>query len=205
MILSAVASLIRPEVHSPILGRFNITPEVPPSTGLHTIVGSSWLPAWFLSELAPTLQRGTHLHWIDVGNRFDAYGFSRTARDLGISPQRALAQIQLARPFNAYQLETMLREKIPASWKGQPIVLSDPMAPFLDEDLPIAEARELMRRTLAAMRRLPALWLILAVERKMAPERERLFEELVRESDRSMRLSQDGPMSLQGLNLPLPA
>ena len=46
---------------------------------VHTVLGSSWLPAWFLSALTPALQRGQHIYWIDAGNRFDAYGLGRTA------------------------------------------------------------------------------------------------------------------------------
>jgi len=169
---------------------------------VHTILGSSWLPSWFLSALSPTLARGKRVYWIDVGNRFDAYGLSRTTRDLGLDPRKALAGVQLARPFNVYQLETMMRTKLPASWRGEPIILSDPLAPFLDEDLPIEEMERLLPLFLDALHRLPAQWIILGVERKTSPERAIVEAALLDDSDRVSRFSEvNGPISLSALGL----
>ncbi|PCI36925.1 MAG: hypothetical protein COB53_08020 [Elusimicrobia bacterium] len=169
---------------------------------VHTILGSSWLPAWFLSALSPTLARGKRVYWIDVGNRFDAYGLSRTARNQGLDPRKALAGVQLARPFNVYQLETMVRTKLPAVWKGEPIILSDPLAPFLDEDLPMEEMERLLPKFLDALHRLPAQWIILGVERKTTPERAIVETALLEDSDCVARFSEvDGPVSLAALGL----
>ncbi|OIO08417.1 MAG: hypothetical protein AUJ52_08270 [Elusimicrobia bacterium CG1_02_63_36] len=169
---------------------------------VHTILGSSWLPAWFLSELSPSLARGKRVYWIDVGNRFDAYGLSRTARDRGLDARNALAGVKLARPFNVYQLETMVRAKLPAVWRGETIVLSDPLAPFLDEDLPISEVERIFPRVLEGMRLLPAHWIVLGVERKISPERRALETALLEESDGVARFSEvNGPLSLASLGL----
>jgi hypothetical protein len=169
---------------------------------VHTILGSSWLPAWFLSAISPALARGKRVYWIDVGNRFDAYGLGRTARDRGIDPNRALAGVQLARPFNVYQLETMVRAKLPAAWRGEPIVLSDPLAPFLDEDLPVSEIERILPRLLDAIRALPAQWIVLGVERKTTPERRAVESALLDESDHVARFSEvSGPVSLSALGL----
>ncbi|MFH1723871.1 MAG: hypothetical protein ABII00_04530 [Elusimicrobiota bacterium] len=158
---------------------------------VHTALGSSWLPAWFLSALAPALERGLRVYWIDAGNRFDAYGLGRAARDLGADPRRALARVRLARPFNVFQLETILRRKLPAAWRGEPVVLSDPLAPFLDEDLPRAQVRRMLPRVLGCLGRLPALWMVLAVERKAPKERACVLDSLIRRSDRLLRLAEE--------------
>lgn len=169
---------------------------------VHTILGSSWLPAWFLSELSPALARGKRVYWLDVGNRFDAYGLGRTARNQGIDPRKALAGIQLARPFNVFQLETMVRSKLPAIWRGEPVILSDPLAPFLDEDLPLEEMERMLPRFLDALHRLPAQWIILGVQRKAAPERAVVERALLEDSDRVSRFSEaTGPVSLSSLGL----
>jgi len=44
--------------------------------------------------------------------------------------------VDLARPFNLYQLETMVKVKVPDRWQGEPIVIADPMPLFYDEDVP---------------------------------------------------------------------
>lgn len=142
-----------------------LLPAARPRRGLCAAVGPRCLPAWLLTALCPWLGRGGGLFWIDAGTGFDAYGLGRAARAAGVDPKEALARVRLARPFNAFQLETILREKLPALWRGEPVVLSDPLVPFIDEDLSQEDYRRLLPRVLGALERLPALWLLLAVRR----------------------------------------
>lgn len=167
---------------------------------VHTVVGSSWLPAWFLSALCPALERGLTVRWIDAGNRFDAYGLGRTARDSGADPKRVLRGVRLARPFNAFQLEAMLG-KLPAdAGSDSPVVVSDPLALLYDEELPEDEARRLAPRLARALKALPANCVVLNVERQTSPERASLGEAVLAASDRVVSLSErDGPLSLEAL------
>lgn len=107
--------------------------------GIHILRGPRFLPAWTLHELCPHLARGARVAWIDAGNRFDAYGLAKAALSLGVDPRRILERVQLARPFNAFQLVTMLARKIQPL--GLPVVLSDALGLFNDDELPLEEAR----------------------------------------------------------------
>ena len=97
------------------------------------------------AALTPALKQGGRLLWIDAGNNFDAYGISYFARRAGWDPKEILARVDVARPFNLFQLETMIRHKVPRRWRGEPIVISDPMPLFYDKDVPVHEARRVLR------------------------------------------------------------
>ena len=165
--------------------------ELPPA-GIHTAVGPSLLPSWFLRALCPALSRGTRIFWIDAGNSFDAHGLGREARALGLDPARVLSNVSLARPFNAYQLEAMVRRKLPACWRGEPVVLSDPLAPFFDEDLPDGDARTTLAGVLEGLAGTPAVWLLLAVLRKAPRGREGVLEALKGRSKTVTALTPEG-------------
>ena len=167
---------------------------------VHTVLGSSWLPAWFLCALCPALERGLSVAWIDAGNRFDAYGLGRTARDRGADPRRVLNRVRLARPFNAFQLEAMLLKGLPDAWRGEPLVLSDPLALLYDEELPEEEARRIAPRLARALKGLPAPCVMLTVERQAPSSRAALGEAVLAASDRVVSLAErDGPLTLEAL------
>jgi hypothetical protein len=156
----------------PLLGAGSVMP------GRYFVEGGRGLPAWFLRALSPGLAAGGRVLWLDAGNAFDAYGVSYFARAAGWDPRRVLARVELARPFNLFQLETMVCRKVPARWRGEPVVISDPMPLFYDEDVPAFQARRVLRAVDAGMRALPAAWLVLATGRAAPPERAGWLEEL---------------------------
>ncbi|MDD5629692.1 MAG: hypothetical protein PHU21_11545 [Elusimicrobia bacterium] len=164
--------------------------------GVYTALGDRLLPSWFLRSLVPALGQGLRVFWIDAGNSFDAYGLGRSARASGLDPGRVLSRIQLARPFNVFQLQTMVRTRLPALWRGEPVVLSDPLGPFYDEDLSDAEAGRAWEGLRAGLRGLGAAWLVLAVLRRRPEGRRDVLQALVESSDRLARL---GPEGLAGL------
>ncbi|MDE2290721.1 MAG: hypothetical protein KGL53_01455 [Elusimicrobia bacterium] len=167
---------------------------------LRTVLGSSWLPAWFLSALCPALERGLTVRWIDAGNRFDAYGLGRTARDSGADPRRVLKAVRLARPFNAFQLETLLTRGLGEAGACDPVVLADPLALLYDEELPEAEARRAAPRLKRALRALASPCVMLAVARQASPARVELGEEVLSAAESVVRLDyRDGPLSLEAL------
>jgi hypothetical protein len=118
------------------------------------------------------LLRGASLLWVDAGNHFNAYGAGYATRWLGAGADAALRRIRLARAFNLYQLETMVRAKVPAAWRGEPVVIADPMPLFYDDDVPAPAARRVLEKTLEAMAALPAAWLVLTCDRRAPQGRE---------------------------------
>lgn len=174
------------EALSPLL------PVYQPAPGLYLAQGPRLLPSWFLAALAPALARGRGLVWLDAGNGFDAYGMSYAARASGMDPRAALRRVKLARPFNLFQLETMLHKTLPASWHGEPVVLSDPFALLYDEDVPLKEARRVFASVLEGLRRLPAVWMTLAVSRRAPAGREGWLGELADRACASAALAPAG-------------
>lgn len=148
--------------------------------GVYAVSGTRMLPSQFLTALCPALLGGMKVLWLDAGNSFNAYGAGYATRFLGADARTALARVELARPFNLYQLETMVRVKVPERWRGEPVVIADPMPLFYDEDVPASAARRVLARTLEGMLAFPAAWLVLAVERPAPEGRERWEEDLIK-------------------------
>ena len=162
------------ETLKPLLSAGRILP------GLYVATGPRSLPSWFLRALSPALKLGGRILWLDAGNAFDAYGASYFARSAGWNPREILARIDLARPFNLFQLETMVCRKVPERWHGEPVVVSDPMPLFYDEDVRAAEAHRVLCAVIEGMLALPAAWIVLAPEREAPAERSGWLEELAR-------------------------
>ncbi len=155
--------------------------------GHYVVSGPRDLPGRFLTTLCPALLSGTRMLWLDAGNSFNAYGLGYASRFFGANARAALARVDLARPFNLYQLETMVKVKVPDRWNGEPIVIADPMPLFYDEDVPIAAARRVLTRVLEGMMALPAVWLLLTVDRKPPEGREGWEQQLSRSARGEMR------------------
>lgn len=163
-------------------------PTVPPAPGIYLAMGARVLPSWFLSALAPALAQGTEIFWIDGASPYDALGLSHTARVLGYDPVEVLEQVHLARAFNLWQLEIMVCKNLPLRWNGQPVVIADPLSFFYDEDVPAGEAHGVMRRVVDGMRRLPAVWIVLEVDKAAPSGREGIRRELARPATSTVRL-----------------
>ena len=174
-------SLERAEQLGPFLQNGRIAP------GHYVVSGPRDLPGRFLTALCPTLLGGARILWLDAGNSFNAYGLGYASRFFGASSHAALARVELARPFNLYQLETMVKVKVPERWRGEPIVISDPMPLFYEEDVPVAAARRVFTRVLEGMMALNAVWLVLAVDRKPPAGREGWEDQLRRCARRELR------------------
>ncbi|MBI3552883.1 MAG: hypothetical protein HY077_10230 [Elusimicrobia bacterium] len=166
-----------------------------PAPGLYAALGPRLLTSWILWALEPALKAGANVFWLDAGNSFDAYGASYAAKALGWEPKEVLNRVQLARPFNLFQLETMVSLKLPFKWKDEPVVLSDPFPLFYDEDVLEAEAKKVFGRVLRGMKKLPAVWLVLVVERKAPQGREEWLPELLKSATGVANLL--GPPSLR--------
>ncbi|MFI5350912.1 MAG: hypothetical protein ACHQ2Z_15300 [Elusimicrobiota bacterium] len=155
--------------------------------GSYVVSGPRHLEARFLTTLCPSLLRGARVLWLDAGNSFNAYGLGYASRFLGADARAALARVDLARPFNLYQLETMVKTKVPERWRGEPVVIADPMPLFYEEDVPASAARRVFTRVLEGMAALPATWLVLLVDREPPAGREGWEEQLTRCARGAMR------------------
>ncbi|MBI5622670.1 MAG: hypothetical protein HY924_02710 [Elusimicrobia bacterium] len=163
---------------------------LPALPGLYALQGPSEAAPRLLRGLAQGLAAGLSLFWIDAGNAFDAYGLGSACRAGGLDPRQALSRVRLSRPFNMFQLETVVCQKLPLSWRGEPVVLSDPLALLHDPDAPAGKAARVWERVLAGMRALPAVWLVLAVRRKPPPGCADLCLELQRTANAYMYLGE---------------
>ncbi len=155
--------------------------------GRFVVSGPGDLSGRFLTTLCPALLSGARVLWLDAGNTFNAYGAAYATRCLGADARTALARVELARPFNLYQLETMVKVKVPERWRGEPIVIADPMPLFYDADVPAAAARRVLTRVLEGMALLPAAWLVLTADRAAPAGREGWEEEWSRHAKGVMR------------------
>jgi hypothetical protein len=177
----AEAALAGTETLRPLLQDGRIAP------GHYVVSGPRDLTGRFLTALCPALLSGTRVLWLDAGNSFNAYGLGYASRFFGADARAALANVELARPFNLYQLETMVKVKVPDRWQGEPIVIADPMPLFYDEDVPATAARRVLTRVLEGMMSLNAVWLVLTVDRKPPEGREGWEEQLSRCARGAMR------------------
>lgn len=138
--------------------------------GYDLAVGPDGFPSWALAALVPGLIGGGRVMWVDASNRFDLYGLARAARARGADPNQVLRRIELARPFTAFQLEKMVSKLLTLPHR-RPVVLSDPLALFYDDELPLADARRLFAFFLDRITRLDRPALVLALQRRPPPER----------------------------------
>lgn len=155
--------------------------------GHYVVSGPGDLTGEFLTTLCPALLAGTRVLWLDAGNSFNAYGLGYATRFFGANARSALSRVDLARPFNLYQLETMVKMKVPERWRGEPIVIADPMPLFYDEDVPAAAARKVLGRVLEGILALPAVWLVLLRDREAPAGREGWDEILSKTARGAMR------------------
>jgi len=157
------------------------------SPGRYVVSGPGDVAGRFLTALCPALLGGARVLWLDAGNSFNAYGAAYASRAFGADARVALARVELARPFNLYQLETMVKVKVPERWRGEPVVIADPMPLFYAEDVPAAAARRVLARVLEGMMSLPAAWVVLTTDRPAPQGREGWEDELSRHARGVMR------------------
>jgi len=145
--------------------------------GLYTALGDARLCDSVLRTLTPAFVDGLSALWIDAGRSFDgdllaqAAGTSRAAKS-------ALSRIRLSIPGDAHALESALCVHLPEVWRGEPIVLADPLLPLSDTRLSEIDARRVFSRMLDAVASIAATWIVLAIPRKGLPERLRMIERL---------------------------
>jgi hypothetical protein len=89
--------------------------------------------------------------FIDGGNTFRLYKTARIAQMHGLDPRKVLERIFISRAFTAYQLTSIIMEKLEETVKKyntKIVVISDIAGFFLDEDIPEEEAQKIYSQIL---------------------------------------------------------
>jgi len=87
---------------------------------------------------------GSNVVFIDGGNTFRLYKITRLAKLHQINPRQALEHIFISRAFTAYQLTSLILDKLEETVKkynAKLVVISDIAGFFLDNDIPNEEAQ----------------------------------------------------------------
>lgn len=95
---------------------------------------------------------------VDGGNWLDAYRLGESAERLGLARAEALDGVRVARGFTAYQLQSLVEDALPrilAEGDGRVGLVLASCLPdmYLDDDLKRGEARVLLARAMATLRR----------------------------------------------------
>ena len=99
------------------------------------------------AQLPPQLGGlGSNVVFIDGGNTFRLYKIARLAQLHQLNPQQVLERIFISRAFTAYQLTSLILDKLKEtvkSYNAKLVVISDIAEFFLDNDIPHEEAQRI--------------------------------------------------------------
>jgi len=104
---------------------------------------------------ATIMAEGTVL-WIEAANQFDLYAFAEAAKRWGDPPETLLKRLRIARAFTIYQLGALATDGLERALRQYPdavTVVSEPLALAWDAEVPMAEARRVLRRLVAGLQR----------------------------------------------------
>ncbi len=89
--------------------------------------------------------------WIDGGNSINPYAISSLCKRLGLDKREILSSISVSRAFTAYQLVTLIDEKLDEQVERcspSTVIVSSVTEMFLDKDMKWMESHQLLRRCL---------------------------------------------------------
>lgn len=94
--------------------------------------------------------------WVEAANRFDIYAFTEAAKVWGLNPQPFLRRLHIARAFTLHQLGALCADGLQAAIRQHPnalTILSEPLALCWDAEVPLSEARRVVRKIVAGIQR----------------------------------------------------
>ncbi len=97
---------------------------------------------------------GSNVIFIDGGNTFRLYQVARLAQLHRLNPKEALNRIYISRAFTAYQITSLVMDKLKETTKkhnAKLVILSDIAGFFLDKDVPEEEARNVFSQVTAGL------------------------------------------------------
>lgn len=95
---------------------------------------------------------GSNAIFIDGGNTFKLYQVARLAQLHKLNPKEALDRVYISRAFTAYQMTSLVMDKLNETIKkynAKLVILSDIAGFFLDKDVPEEEARSVFSQVTA--------------------------------------------------------
>lgn len=152
-----------------------------------------------LGGLAPLVRRGQPLYCVDGGNRFDPYVFSLHARRKGCDAEALLDRVFVTRAFTIHQLAAVVGEMLPPLVAPEPPPLLAVLGLdhlFLEETLPVAERRLVLRGVLAGLQRMRALGTALLVTYERPAREEAWWRPMLELGDIQARAGRAGDGSL---------
>ncbi|MEM3765838.1 MAG: hypothetical protein QXU46_02280 [Candidatus Bathyarchaeia archaeon] len=97
---------------------------------------------------------GSSVVFVDGGNSFSPYLVADIARSYGLDSRKALERIYVSRAFTAYQLSSLILERLGPFMNGKKarlLVVSDIASLFFDKDIPKTEAKDLFMKVCAKL------------------------------------------------------
>jgi len=97
---------------------------------------------------------GSSVVFVDGGNSFSPYLVAEVARGYGLDSKSVLKRIYVSRAFTAYQLSSLILEKLEPFLNGKRaklLVVSDISSLFFDKDIPRTEAKDLFVKVCAKL------------------------------------------------------
>lgn len=106
------------------------------------------------------------LIFVDGGNSIDPYGIANICKRKGYDKQHVLSQINCARAFTAYQMVTLINDKLEGMIKksrSSTLIVSCFMDLFLDKDMAWLESFQLIKRSLATLKELTSQYNLITI------------------------------------------
>jgi len=91
----------------------------------------------------------TNVVFVDGGNTFRLYYVSNIAQQLQLDPRQVLERIYISRAFTAYQMTSIILEKLRETvekYDSKLVIISDIAGLYLDKDIPTREAKEVFNQ-----------------------------------------------------------
>ena len=119
--------------------------------GSHTVQSIATLLS-IRAQLPPQLGGlGSNVVYIDGANTFRLYQTTRLARLFHLDPKQALNRIYISRAFTAYQMTSLILQKLEDAariFNAKLVIISDISAMFLDKDVEEEEAKRIYSQVL---------------------------------------------------------
>lgn len=123
------------------------TLTLPTQNRLYVVIGRHAATGQLL-DLSARLALLGPIQILDCGNRANPYPLIRELRRLTGDPVRALQQVQMARAFTCYQVNTLLDEAASRQAPSKPVLVFDLLSSFYDESVSYGESRRLLELAL---------------------------------------------------------
>jgi hypothetical protein len=114
--------------------------------------------------------------FVDGGNSFRLYEVSEIAQLCGLDPSTVLQRIFVSRAFTAYQMTSIVMEKLEETitkHNAKLVLLSDVLGLYLDKDVPSGEAKRVWMQVVASLREIAARRKLIIVTTSPSRQRSR--------------------------------